>query len=52
VIDRVFGTLHMPAGRWPSAYGIEGNPVPEAYWRQLTYPFRKEPGHASALPRT
>ena len=41
VIDRVFGTHHMPAGRWPSAYGIAGNPVPEAYLSQLVYPFTR-----------
>lgn len=44
VIDRVFGTLHMPGDRWPTAYGIAGNPVPEAYWRQLTYPFTRLTG--------
>jgi lathosterol oxidase len=38
-IDRAFGTAHAPAGRWPAAYGIAGDPVPEAYWRQLTWPF-------------
>jgi lathosterol oxidase len=40
VIDRVFGTAHMP-GRWPAAYGIEGNPVPEGWLAQLVYPFRR-----------
>jgi sterol desaturase/sphingolipid hydroxylase (fatty acid hydroxylase superfamily) len=43
VIDRVFGTAYLP-GRWPSAYGIEGNPVPEGWLAQLTHPFRR--GHA------
>ncbi len=38
VIDRLFGTLHLPRA-WPGTYGIAGDPVPEAYLRQLVYPF-------------
>lgn len=41
VIDRLFGTLHLPAGQWPAAYGIEGRPVPEGWGRQLIWPFRR-----------
>ncbi len=37
-IDRLFGTYHCPQGQWPSEYGIAGNPVPEGYLAQLTYP--------------
>jgi sterol desaturase/sphingolipid hydroxylase (fatty acid hydroxylase superfamily) len=40
-LDRLFGTHHMPERRWPAAYGIEGNPVPAGYWRQLLYPLRR-----------
>jgi sterol desaturase/sphingolipid hydroxylase (fatty acid hydroxylase superfamily) len=40
-LDRLFGTHHLPEGRWPTAYGIEGHPVPRGYWRQLMYPFRR-----------
>ena len=40
-LDRIFGTAHLPAGRWPEAYGIEGHPVPEGYWRQLVWPLRR-----------
>lgn len=40
-IDRLFGTAHLPPGRWPDAYGIEGAPVPEGYWQQLAWPFRR-----------
>lgn len=39
--DRLFGTYHMPKGRWPKAYGIGGDPVPKGYWRQFLYPFQK-----------
>jgi sterol desaturase/sphingolipid hydroxylase (fatty acid hydroxylase superfamily) len=40
VLDRVFGTYYMPPERWPTAYGIEGRPVPARYAQQLLYPFR------------
>ena len=42
-IDRIFGTYYAPDGRWPSAYGIAGNPVPEGYLAQLAYPVRGTP---------
>lgn len=41
MIDRVFGTHHMPADRWPKGYGIKGNPVPRGYLAQFRYPFRR-----------
>jgi len=40
VIDAIFGTFYLPADRWPAVYGVAGNPVPQGYWAQLTYPFR------------
>jgi sterol desaturase/sphingolipid hydroxylase (fatty acid hydroxylase superfamily) len=40
-LDRVFGTYHLPEGRWPAGYGIEGHPVPKGYWKQLLYPFQR-----------
>jgi len=46
-IDRLFGTAHLP-DRWPGAYGIAGNPVPEGWARQLADPFRPR---ASTLAR-
>jgi len=39
VLDRLFGTFHLPCGQWPKGYGIEGHPVPKSYWRQFLYPF-------------
>ncbi len=41
-IDRLFGTYHMPADRWPKEYGIQGDPVPDGYLAQLAEPFRPE----------
>jgi sterol desaturase/sphingolipid hydroxylase (fatty acid hydroxylase superfamily) len=37
VLDRMFGTLHMPKGQWPPAYGIQGL-VPESWSDQLVLP--------------
>ena len=42
VIDRVFGTHYLPAGRWPERYGIEGSPVPRDWLRQLLWPLTPE----------
>lgn len=41
IIDRVFGTLHLPGARWPDRYGIEGDPVPDGFAAQLLYPLRR-----------
>ena len=40
-LDRLFGTHHLPDGKWPNGYGIPDHPVPKGYWKQLLYPFRK-----------
>lgn len=50
VLDRLFGTQHLPGDAWPEAYGIHGDPVPEGYARQLAYPFvtRRTPDDAVA----
>lgn len=39
LLDRLFGTQHLPGDQWPDDYGIHGDPVPEGYARQLAYPF-------------
>lgn len=41
MIDRWFGTHHLPADAWPRAYGCAGHPAPEGYVRQHLWPFRK-----------
>ena len=40
LIDRVFGTAHEPDG-FPEDYGIDGDPVPEGWGRQLVWPLRR-----------
>ena len=39
-LDRLFGTYHMPQGRWPKAYGVPEK-VPNGYWAQALYPFKR-----------
>jgi sterol desaturase/sphingolipid hydroxylase (fatty acid hydroxylase superfamily) len=41
LFDRLFGTFHMPPGRWPENYGVPEQ-VPPGYWRQFLYPFRRK----------
>ncbi len=40
LLDRLFGTFHFPAGRWPSGYGVPER-VPHGYRAQFIYPFRR-----------
>jgi sterol desaturase/sphingolipid hydroxylase (fatty acid hydroxylase superfamily) len=41
VLDRLFGTQHLPGEAWPEAYGIADHPVPEGWLVQLAYPLRR-----------
>lgn len=43
IFDKLFGTYYLPDDKWPSGYGIHGHPVPQGYWAQMLYPFRREP---------
>jgi sterol desaturase/sphingolipid hydroxylase (fatty acid hydroxylase superfamily) len=38
LLDKLFGTFHLPQGRWPQAYGVPER-VPSGYWAQMKYPF-------------
>lgn len=40
VLDALFGTLYLPADRWPAQYGIDDT-EPDGYLRQLAWPLRK-----------
>src|SRR4029079_11365913 len=41
VIDWLFGTHHLPKGKWPEAYGLsDGGQMPEGYLRQFVEPFK------------
>ena len=39
VVDRIFGTLHLPKGPLPAAYGIDDKISP-SFWGQLVQPLR------------
>jgi sterol desaturase/sphingolipid hydroxylase (fatty acid hydroxylase superfamily) len=41
ILDRLFGTYYMPPKQWPSGYGVGGHPVPNGYWQQFCYPFKR-----------
>ena len=42
LLDRLFGTYHLPRDQWPSGYGVQGHPVPLGYLAQFKYPFQRE----------
>jgi sterol desaturase/sphingolipid hydroxylase (fatty acid hydroxylase superfamily) len=46
--DRLFGTYYLPQDRLPENFGLDTDDVPESYWRQLLYPWRKEKGRSGA----
>ncbi|MDX1561649.1 MAG: sterol desaturase family protein, partial [Gammaproteobacteria bacterium] len=39
--DQLFGTYFMPRGRQPEVFGLHNETVPESYFGQLLYPFRR-----------
>jgi sterol desaturase/sphingolipid hydroxylase (fatty acid hydroxylase superfamily) len=41
LLDRLFGTYHLPKDKWPEGYGIGGHPVPLGYLQQFKYPFQR-----------
>jgi sterol desaturase/sphingolipid hydroxylase (fatty acid hydroxylase superfamily) len=43
LLDKLFGTFHMPKGRWPKDYGVPEQ-VPNGYWAQMKYPFVRKQG--------
>ncbi|MEP3346225.1 MAG: sterol desaturase family protein [Litoreibacter sp.] len=42
ILDRMFGTYHMPEGRWPKRYGVAGEQVPRGFVKQFLHPFTKK----------
>ncbi|RMD89775.1 MAG: sterol desaturase family protein [Alphaproteobacteria bacterium] len=47
ILDVLFGTVHLPFGTMPRAYGTD-TPVPRSYLGQLAFPFR----HRAKAPET
>jgi sterol desaturase/sphingolipid hydroxylase (fatty acid hydroxylase superfamily) len=50
VLDALFGTLYLPADRWPAQYGID-DVEPTGYLRQLAWPLRTRCATDSAAER-
>jgi sterol desaturase/sphingolipid hydroxylase (fatty acid hydroxylase superfamily) len=42
LLDRIFGTHFLPKDKWPTGYGIPGDPVPSGYVAQFKYPFKRK----------
>jgi sterol desaturase/sphingolipid hydroxylase (fatty acid hydroxylase superfamily) len=47
VLDRLFGTFHLPRREWPSDYGVDA-PVPRSFAGQLARPLLPARGAAAA----
>jgi len=41
VWDLLFGTFYLPKDRRPTEFGVHDDGVPDSFWGQLVYPFRK-----------
>ncbi len=53
VLDVVFGTFFMPAGRLPEQFGNGERDFPEDFWGQLIHPFRRRRGDlVSRIPNS
>lgn len=51
LLDRLFGTYHLPKGEWPKDYGITSSDMPRGYFRQFLYPFvRQRKSHERPPP--
>jgi lathosterol oxidase len=40
-IDRLFGTHYLPPEAWPTEYGLHRERMPQGFWAQTFYPFRR-----------
>jgi sterol desaturase/sphingolipid hydroxylase (fatty acid hydroxylase superfamily) len=51
-VDRLFGTYHLPADRWPASYGIDDR-LPSSLAGQLLHPFRRsKPAALGVAPQS
>jgi hypothetical protein len=51
ILDALFGTLYLPADRWPAQYGIDES-EPAGYLRQIAWPLRTRCAADSNAART
>jgi sterol desaturase/sphingolipid hydroxylase (fatty acid hydroxylase superfamily) len=40
-VDGIFGTLYLPKGVQPAAFGVSGAAIPEGFFGQMAWPFRR-----------
>ena len=43
LIDKLFGTYYLPENKWPDEMGLENEKFPKGYFKQLIFPFMKDP---------
>ena len=41
LLDIIFGTFYMPEGKFPEHYGVPDSDVPQTFFEQLVWPFRR-----------
>ena len=40
-VDRLFGTYYLPKGIQPTEFGVAGTAIPDGFFGQMKYPFRR-----------
>ena len=48
LIDRLFGTYHLPKDAWPDQYGLVGHSVPAGFFAQFIAPFKRKKAAVTA----
>lgn len=46
-IDKLFGTYYLPRDAWPTDYGLHQERMPDGFWAQTFYPFRRRKAAAA-----
>lgn len=49
-IDKIFGTYYLPNKKWPKGTGLVDASFPKGFFRQLSFPFTKNPFKNDLLP--
>lgn len=52
VIDKVFGSYHLPGDAWPESVGLDDEQFPKGYLRQLVHPFLHDPKKTEVADRS
>ena len=49
LIDKIFGTYHLPGDEWPESMGLGAERFPKGYLRQFVHPFLRDPRDSQDL---